>query len=235
MLVGFWTPKGGSGVSVLAATAAILAARRGPASFVDLAGDAGAVLGLGADPAAAGVRDWLALGDDAGIASLDRIEITATPTLALLPCGGSSLAAAAADVTSAVPALVAALRRRGHPVVVDLGTASDPVAREVADGLDALVCCVRPCYLALRRAMVHPLTAASTGVVVIDEVGRALGAREIASILEVPVLAKLTARPIVARTVDAGLLAARVPDPLARPMHRLVDRLFAGVDAGAAR
>lgn len=234
MLVGFWAPKGGSGVSVVAATAAILVSRRGPVTLVDLAGDADAVFGLAIDPVT-GVRDWLALGADAAAASLDRIEVAATPTITVLPRGGSSLAAGAADVTSAVPTLLAALRRRGHPVVVDLGTASDPVARELAEGLDALACCVRPCYLALRRAIAHPLTARSAGVVVIGEAGRALGTREISSVLEVSVLATVAARPAVARAVDAGMLAARVPEVLARPLHRVVDRLFAGVDAGASR
>ena len=50
MLVCFWSPKGGSGTSVIAAAAALVLARETDARIVDLAGDQPAVLGLAHDP-----------------------------------------------------------------------------------------------------------------------------------------------------------------------------------------
>ena len=57
MLVCFWSPKGGSGTSVIAAAAALVLARETDARIVDLSGDQPAVLGLAHDPVP-GLLDW---------------------------------------------------------------------------------------------------------------------------------------------------------------------------------
>jgi hypothetical protein len=59
----------------------------------------------------------------------------------------------------------------------------------------------------------------------VEEGGRALAARDVASVLGVPVLATVPVRGTVARAVDAGVLASRLPDGLARPVRDLVRRL----------
>ncbi len=60
MLLTLWSPKGGSGTSVLAAACALVLARRADgARLVDLAGDQPAIFGLPTDPGT-GLADWLA-------------------------------------------------------------------------------------------------------------------------------------------------------------------------------
>jgi hypothetical protein len=61
--------------------------------------------------------------------------------------------------------------------------------------------------------------------VLVDEPGRSLGAREVADVLDLRVLARVPVRTAIARAVDAGVLAARVPDPLTRAVTELLDGL----------
>ena len=223
MLVALWSPKGGSGTSVLAAACAAALARRGPCRLADLAGDQPAILGLGADPDA-GLADWLATGPDAPVDALDRLAVEVAPDLQLVPAGVPRLLAPAA-AAEAGAALGAALRVGGQPCVVDAGRADLPASRMVVEVADCSVVVVRGCYLTLRRAVHAPLTARAAGIAFVDEPGRALGATEARDVLERPVLVRVPVRPAIARAVDAGVLAVRPPEPLARAVSRLVDRL----------
>jgi hypothetical protein len=99
---------------------------------------------------------------------------------------------------------------------------------------DASVVVVRGCYLALRRAVRAPLVAQAQGAVLVEEPGRALGAREVAEILGLPVLARFPVRPSVARAVVAGVLVARLPSPLLAPAAAVLDAVFALPTAGQA-
>jgi len=81
---------------------------------------------------------------------------------------------------------------------------------------DAHVIVVRGCYLALRRAMRVEVTSSAAGVVYVDEPSRSLGTRDVASVLGLPILATVPLRASTARAVDAGVLATRLPDSLAR-------------------
>ena len=83
------------------------------------------------------------------------------------------------------------------------------------DGVQSLLV-TRACYLALRRAVM--LDARPTGVVLVDEPGRSLGAVDIANTLHAPVVAQIPYDPQVFRKVDAGLLAARLPRSLTQPL-----------------
>jgi hypothetical protein len=56
-------------------------------------------------------------------------------------------------------------------------------------------------------------------VVLINEPGRALGRKDIESVLGIPVVADVLIDPNVARAVDAGLLAGRLPRTLARSLR----------------
>ena len=80
-----------------------------------------------------------------------------------------------------------------------------PVEPAAAEALlavaDANVVVLRGCYLALRRAVRMPATADAAGAVLIEEPGRALGARDVADVLGVPVLATVVG-PIVGRARD---------------------------------
>src|SRR5919199_1458565 len=120
MLIACWSPKGGTGTTVVACgLAAVLArsgARRG-ALLADLSGDAPAVLGV-PDPTGPGLAQWLAAGAQVSLLVL------------------------------------------------------------------------RPCYLALRRALAAPVRP--SGVVLVSEPKRALGRRDIEEVLGVPVRAEIS-------------------------------------------
>ncbi|MCZ7528191.1 MAG: hypothetical protein M5U14_18565 [Acidimicrobiia bacterium] len=111
------------------------------------------------------------------------------------------------------------------PAVADLGTAAGAPERAVAEVADRSVLVLRGCYLALRRAVRSPLAPRIAGVVLVEEPGRSLGARDVADVLGRPVLARVPAQASIARAVDAGVLAARLPEALARPATLLLDRL----------
>lgn len=98
---------------------------------------------------------------------------------------------------------------------LDAGT--NPAASSVAADRRLLV--VRNCYLALRRAVAQPVRP--DGVVLVTEPGRALTATDVEAVLTAPVVADIAIDPAVARTIDAGLLAARLPRTLARRLATL--------------
>jgi cellulose biosynthesis protein BcsQ len=233
VLVTFWSPKGGSGTSVVAAACAIVLAGDGGARLVDLDGDQPAVLGLppsgSTRPAPGGVRDWLAVGPEAPADALARLAVEAAPGFVLLPRGGAAPTASGESGA----ALGVVLRDTGV-TVADCGRADDPASRALVEVSDFSVIVIRPCYLALRRAATEELVRAASGVVLVEEAGRALGAREVADVLGVPVLASVPVRASIARVVDAGVLVARLPDALARPMRTLLERLGVARSRGHA-
>lgn len=104
----------------------------------------------------------------------------------------------------------------GAAVIIDAGT--NPAGATV-HGVAYLV--TRPCYLALRRA--QRLTIRPDGVVLITEPGRALDASDVAEVIGAPIRAELAQDAAVARAIDAGLLASRLPRTLARTVGRLVE------------
>lgn len=220
MLFALWSPKGGSGTSVLAAATALVLARRSDgARLADLDGDLPAILGLVADPPT-GLADWLAAGPEAPVDALGRLAVPAAPGVALLPRGSTGRTLAEVPATEAGAALAVALRDGPVPTVVDAGRATAPAARAVVEVADASVVVVRGCYLALRRAVHSPMLARAAGVILVEEPNRSLGAPEVADVLDRPVLARVPVRPAISRAVDAGVLASRLPDALARPVAR---------------
>jgi hypothetical protein len=102
--------------------------------------------------------------------------------------------------------------------VVDCGAANHGVALAVASGAARSVLVTRACYLSLRRAMAAPIRPSE--VVLVEEHGRALSAADVEDVLGVPVVARVSSDPAVARAVDAGLLGARLPRGLARELGR---------------
>jgi Mrp family chromosome partitioning ATPase len=210
MLVACWSVKGGVGTTVVAASLALLLARRRPgAVLADLAGDAPAVLGL-PEPDTPGLAGWLAAGDAVPADGLARLEVEASPSLGLLPRGPGPL------VPDRAAVLASLLDRGVRPVVVDCGTA-ERVAAAVVGGAQRSILVIRPCYLALRRAMASPLRPSE--VVVVREPGRALSSQDIESAVGAPVRVEIEADPAVARAVDAGLMAGRLPRSLERGLR----------------
>ena len=225
MLGALWSPKGGSGTSVLAAASALVLARRAEgARLADLVGDQPAIFGLASDPEA-GVSEWLAAGPTAPVDALERFSVVAAPGVALLPRGSDDRILAPLPSAEAGAALGVALREGPVPTIADAGRAEQPAPRAVVEVADASVVVVRGCYLALRRAVHSPLLGRSVGAVLVEESGRSLGASEVADVLDRPVIARVPVRAAIARAVDAGVLAGRLPDPLARSAARMLVRL----------
>jgi len=213
MLLACWSAQGGSGTTVVSVALALLEARLAPAGalLVDLAGDVPAALGLPDEPSD-GVAAWLAAGPTVPPDALHRLEVPGGEHLALLPRGGEPLEPARAD------ALAALLAADDRPVVVDCGALREEVAVTVAAAATRSLLVTRPCYLALRRALAAPIRPSE--VVLLSEPGRALGRTDVEQCLGVPVTAEVAVDPAVARAVDAGVLALRLPRRLARELGR---------------
>lgn len=213
MLVACWSAKGGAGTTVVASSLALLLARRDPLGslLVDVAGDVPAALGI-AEPEGPGLAGWLAAGTAVPADGLHRLEQPAADGLAVLPRGEGALAPDRAD------ALAALLAADARPVVVDCGTLQGEVARTLAAAATRSVLVTRPCFLALRRAMAAPIRPSE--VVLLAEPGRSLGPGDVEDCLGVPVTAEVAVDPAVARAVDAGLLAVRLPRRLSRELSR---------------
>jgi hypothetical protein len=221
VLVCFWSPKGGSGTSVVTAAAGLLIARNAPARIADLTGDQPAVLGL-ADEPATGLRDWLRAGPQAPTDALDRLAVDVTRNVSLLPSGAPGLH----DVLpEAGAALGVALDDEARATVCDAGRLDHPALVALAEIADVNLVVVRGCYLALRRAVHHGALELASGAVLVDEHGRSLGARDVEDVLGVPVVATIDARTSTARAVDAGVLPTRMPESLARPLRQGLVRI----------
>ncbi|MEO7573313.1 MAG: hypothetical protein ABIX10_12850 [Acidimicrobiales bacterium] len=214
MLVACWSSKGGAGTTVVAATLALLLARRSErgALLVDLAGDVPAALGL-AEVDGPGVAGWLAAGVDVPPDALARLEAPARAGLALLGRGPGPLDPSRGDV------LTALLAADARPVVVDCGTDPRGVALDLAAGATRSILVTRPCFMSLRRALALPLRPSE--VVLLTEPGRSLTRRDVEDCLGAPVSAEVAVDPQVARAVDAGLLATRLPRGLAKELGRV--------------
>jgi hypothetical protein len=82
---------------------------------------------------------------------------------------------------------------------------------------------IHPSYLALRR-VVHArevYDAPPTGLVVITDADRSLGARECADVTAWPIAATIPHDPAIARALDAGIILARLPRPYLAAVQQL--------------
>ncbi len=241
-----WGSKGGSGCSVVAASAALLSARRGPVLLVDLAGGDQARI-LGVEPGGAGLARWLRHPNPPPD-SLGRLEMAVSERVALLPhhgAGGRSGGQREADgslgprfdVGERINLLAHLLAADDRRVIVDLGlaeshhreTVSSPLSIS-ASAFPAVVAVAerstlvtRLCYLAIAAAMDLPVP---DDVVVVAEPDRALRATDVEAALRVPVNT-VRCDPAVARAVDSGLLTRRLP----RSLHRIPLTVSSSVEA----
>lgn len=205
-----WSVKGGSGTTVVASTLALMRAaesQRG-ALLVDLAGDVPAVLGL-AEPSGPGISDWFAHCDLGSRMTLQSIAIQATANLQII-ARGSKLLDASLNFTE----LCAALKTFDLPIIVDAGCGL-PSPDLLAHASSSLLVS-RPCYLSLRRAA--QLSVSPTGIVLINEPGRALGKHDVEAVIGAPVVSEIIFDAAIARAVDAGLLASRIPTIMSKQL-----------------
>ncbi len=221
-----WAAKGGSGTTVVTATLALESQR--PALLVDLAGEIPAVLGMspGGRP---GVADWF---DADGLTEqLDDLLVDIDDTTALLPHRQDAEATSHRTIVGRVDNTPTTERRweelcgwfldweatHDGDVWIDGGTGTPPRALAAAAEHRWLV--TRACYLSLRRAAAS--TVRPTGVLLVDEVGRALRSRDIERSVGAPIVGRLPIDPKVARAVDAGLLISRPPHTIRRSLRRI--------------
>ena len=209
-----WAAKGGSGTTVV--TAALALRLRRHSLLVDLDGELPAVLGL-PDPDRPGIDDWLR--SDASADQLGDLVVDADATTSLLPHRRSGSPPPASPIDDSRWSAFAHWLRRQHDdgieVFVDGGSATPHAAMVAA--ADHVLLVTRPCYLSLRRATSSPVRP--TGVILVDEPGRALKSREVERCLGAPVVAVVSTDPAIARAVDAGLLAARLPWVIGRELR----------------
>ena len=242
MIIWYWSVKGGVGTSVVAAATAIrLASDDREATLVDLTGDQPALLGMiaGAGPSEPGIGDWVAAGDGVAADAIGRLLEDVAPGLRLLrqgtqpaldagPSAGVGALASHPPTVGSDPGhglqpplddrrhrLVLALEvlARIGPVVVDAGL--DPF--ELRSDLAARhrpVCVLRSCYLALTRA--QRVSGPYDRVVLVEEPGRALRVRDVASAVGSSHVERVAWDPRVARSVDAGTIVSMLPPPLRR-------------------
>lgn len=217
MLTACWSVKGGAGVSVVAASLALRVAAHRPCLLVDLGGDQPDIAGVPA-PSGPGVSEWLARPHDPP--PLADLAVSLPGGVALLPRGVGPLEASRAG------ALLTALGALDRSVVVDCGApagadhgAPGELTLAIAGAATQSLLVTRPCLLALKRAVKAPVRP--SGVVVVLEAGRALRTEDVAEVLGVPVVAEVAVDPTVARAVDAGLLAHRLPRPLQRGLRHV--------------
>ena len=207
-----WSVKGGSGTTVVASTIALMRAaesQRG-ALLVDLAGDVPAVLGL-AESSGHGINDWFANCDHGSRMTLQSIAIQATANLQIIARGLKQLDA---KENRNFTELCAALKTFDLPIIVDAGCGL-PSPDLLAHASSSLLV-TRPCYLSLRRAA--QLSVSPTGIVLINEAGRALGKHDVEAVIGAPVVAEIDFDSAIARAVDAGLLASRIPTIMSKQL-----------------
>jgi hypothetical protein len=215
VLISLWSVKGGAGTTVVAVSLSLILdrAEKSGALIVDLDGDVPAALGL-PDPGDPGVSGWLSAGADVPSDALARLEVpVGRGGVSLLPRGNGPLTDP--DRAEALAAILAADPR---PVVVDCGmVTTSPAATAFAAASTHSLLVTRACYLSLRRAVTAPVRP--SGVVLVNEPGRSLSRADVEQVIGAPVRAEVAVDPAVARAVDAGVLASRLPRTLERSLR----------------
>lgn len=218
MLVSCRSSKGGSGTSVVATGLAACARHHSSVPtpdilLVDLAGDIPALLGL-SDPTI-GLSEWLA---QPATFDFDELLVRVADDMHVLPRGHAHLPESSSGTWAKVRTQLIQQSTRRSAVVIDTGHRQLPSALDDIVDLDLLV--IRPCYLALRRATLDAHDV--DGVVLIEEAGRVLTARDVQSVLGRPVVAQIPFDADIGRRVDAGVLLSRPPRSLIGPLAPLV-------------
>jgi MinD superfamily P-loop ATPase len=209
-----WAAKGGSGTTVV--TAALALGLRRHSLLVDLDGDLPAVLGL-AESDRPGIDDWLRSAAPAD--HLGELVVDVDASTSLLTRRRSLDEHARGPTDEGRWGEFALWLRRQHDdgieVFVDGGTATPHDAMVAV--ADQVLLVTRPCYLSLRRATRS--TVRPTGVILIEEPGASIKSRAVERCLGAPVVAKVSVDPAIARAVNSGLLAARLPWAIGRELR----------------
>jgi hypothetical protein len=222
MFLALCSVKGGVGTTVLSAAVALAACRAAspPPLLVDLGGDLPTVLGA-QEARTGGVAEWsrAAARPDSPARLLQPIGGAGSGRLDLLRRGAGPIDAARLAMLGQI------LRTEARTVVVDVGTHRDLDERgplvSLLDAAERRVLVTGTCVAGLRRARGAP--PCFDGVAVVRERHHVLRTADIAAALALPVLAHIERQPSVARAVDAGVLAARLPRALRDAATSLLD------------
>ena len=203
-----YATKGGQGVTTTAAALGILAAHAGHRTLlVDTGHDLPAALGLPDNTDQPGLAEYV---EPASRTTLDTITTPVAENLDIITRGTAPIVFS----THTYGLLVGGLGQYDH-VIID--TTDNAYAWTLH--VDHRVLVTRPCYLALRRSTITPRP---THVVLINETGRALDAKDIGAVTGIPVTATIPYETDIARTIDAGLLTTRLPRTLTQALRPLV-------------
>lgn len=224
MLTICWSAKGGSGTSTVTAGLAALTAQcqfqhshSSTTLIIDLAGDLPAIYGV-AYPTN-GLTDWLTRSIDDDFSDLG---IDCGPSIKLIATGSLPLPEATSSLWNRLATIVDEEVTRGNHVFIDVGCHPIPPAllQRVAVHARRTLLVLRPCYLALRRAMNDGTE--SDGVVLITGGGRILIRKDVESVLGLPVVAEVPLDSDIARRVDSGLFHSHLPRALVAGLTVLV-------------
>jgi hypothetical protein len=171
-----------------------------------------------------GIGEWLAAGPTTPASAIESFALDDCAAFSLVPAGSATSTSDGAGEAGAALAVV--LRDDPRISVLDAGLAVAPDARSLVELADLSLLVVRACVLALRGAYDrHDLVQATSGLLLVDEPHRSLHARDVAELAGRPIFGTVPCVPEIARAVDAGLLLARAPVQLFRPLEEVVQRL----------
>jgi len=145
------------------------------------------------------------------------VEAAPPPRRGAVLSGGNACRRCLSGLDERASVLAAVLAADPRPAVVDCGSGPSGAGLVAASAATSSLLVLRPCYLALKAALRAPLRP--SGVVLVEEPGRALGAPEVEDVLAVPVRAVVRVDPAVARAVDAGSLGRSLPRRLERALR----------------
>lgn len=216
--------KGGTGTSTITAgLAALTAHRHGERTrqtsplVVDFIGDLPAIFGV-AYPTS-GLAEWLNRLVDHEFSDL---VIECGQSIRLMSSGSLPLPEATSSQWNRFAAVIGEEIANGHQVFIDCGTQPIPEALlprlTPKSGRTLLV--LRPCYLALRRAMAEDIDA--DGIIVVTGGGRVLTSKDVEAVLGLPVVAEVPLDPDIARRVDSGLFHSQLPKALVTHLSSLI-------------
>ncbi len=232
MSIACWSVKGGVGTSVVAALLAHQAAstKSSGTLLVDLDGDAPGVLGV-PEPSSPGVAEWLSAYGEVRIDALRLLEKEVAEGFSILPRGSGPL-----RYPERAEVMAREFSSEHRETVIDCGclwrSGGDPqelggekpplddidVKRAVVAQASRSWLVTRSCFLALRRAARAPLQP--SGVVLLVEPGRALTPGDVEDVVGAPLVLRVEVDPAVARAVDAGILAGRLPGGLVKAVAK---------------
>ena len=181
-----------------------------------------------------GLTDWLAAGPEAPADALERLAVIAAPGVALLPRGSVDRPLAPVPAAEAGAALAVALRDGPVPTIVDAGTATSAASPRAGRGRRrrASSCSAAATSRSGARSAHHCSSGSAVWCWSRSPAARS-GAAEVARRARPAGARPRPGARVDRRAVDAGVLAGRLPEPLARPVMRMLTAL--GVVDGRTR